>query len=199
MRHDRTTSRHPDRSRIGVLAVVLASALAGCIDVDGDLAANGSLRFRYKYDPPPHATFKSERIRLSSPSVRVEALERDPTIVDGQASEFAIATIVTDDPATLSSAPAFAGIHMSAEMAAGQLRMAFPGADREAQERIRNNPEADRQALRLSLVLPGPVAAAEPAATVDARRVTWVLTTRQFVALGNPAVFTVSWTVPPAS
>ncbi len=51
----------------------------------------------------------------------------------------------------------------------------------------------DRQALRLSLVFPGPVATATPPATIEGRRVTWVLTTRQYAALGDPAVLTASW------
>jgi hypothetical protein len=183
------------RAARAVLVVAVALALSACVEVDGELAANGALSFRYKYDPPPHATFKSERARFSSPFVRVETLERDPAVVDGVPSEFAIATIVADDPAKLSSAPAFAGIQVHADVAKGELRVAFPGVGPEGQERIRNNPEADRRALRLSLLLPGPVTHAAPEAAIDGRRVTWVLSTRQFAALGDPATLTVAWTV----
>jgi hypothetical protein len=181
------------------LAVALALVLSGCVEIDGELTANGSLSFRYKYDPPPHATFKSERARLSSPDVRVEALERDPAVVGGVPSEFAIATIVVDDPAKLSSAPAFAGIQVNADLAKGELRVAFPGVGPEGREGVRNNPEADRRALRLSLLLPGPVTHASPEATIEGRRVTWVLSTRQFATLGDPATFIVAWTVASAA
>jgi hypothetical protein len=182
------------RAQRAALAGMLTLALAGCVEVDGELAANGSLSFRYKYDPPPHATFKSERTRLSSPFVRVDALERDPATIDGSPSEFAIATIVVDDPAKLSSAPAFAGIRVEADVARGELRVAFPGVGPEGQEHVRSNPEADRQALRLSLLLPGPITRASPEAVIDGRHVTWVLSTRQFAALGDPATLTVAWT-----
>ena len=175
-------------------ALVLVAAIAGCVEIDGELAADGSLTFRYTYDPPAHATFKSETARLASPHVRVEKIERDPAIVAGEPSEFAIATLAVDDARALSSSAAFARAELGLDLEARTLRIAFPGVPPEGQEKVRNTPEADRQALRLSLVLPAPVANATPAATVEGRRVTWVLTTRQYAALGDPAVLTVSWT-----
>jgi hypothetical protein len=177
------------------LALGVAVVAAGCIEVDGELAADGSLSFRYKYDPPVHATFKSERARLSSPHVRVVDLVRDETVVGGEPSEFAIATLAVDDPRQLSSSPAFAGIQVGVDSVKGTLRLTFPGVGPEGQERVRNTPEADRQALRLSLVLPGLVSSATPEATIDGRRVTWLLSTRQYAALGDPATLAASWTV----
>jgi hypothetical protein len=184
------------RHRARALAVLLLSMLAlpGCVEIDGELAADGSLSLRYKYDPPPHATFKSERARLASPHVRVENLERDPAIVAGEPSEFAIATLHVDDAREISSSAAFARVQVGLDLGAHTLRITFPGVPPDGQEKVRNTPEADRQALRLSLVFPGPVASATPAATVDGRRVTWALTTRQYAALGDPAVLTASWT-----
>ena len=56
------------RRRVARLAVAfsLVVAVAGCVEIDGELAGDGSLAFRYKYDPPAHATFKSETARLAS-------------------------------------------------------------------------------------------------------------------------------------
>jgi len=65
------------RSRAAALVLGLALVACGCVDVEGDLAADGSLSLRYTYTPPRHATFKSERARLTSPHVRVEDLQRD--------------------------------------------------------------------------------------------------------------------------
>ena len=182
----------PRRTAIALLIGLLA--LGGCVEIDGELAADGSLSLRYKYDPPPHATFKSERARLASSHVRVENLERDPAILGGAPSEFVIATLAVDDARQLSSSAAFARVQVGLDPDAHTLRLTFPGVPPEGQEKVRNTPEADRQALRLSLVFPGPVADATPAATVEGRRVTWMLTTRQYAALGDPAVLTASWT-----
>jgi len=185
------------RGRRRALALVAGLALlaCGCVEIDGTLDADGSLSFHYRYDPPPHATFKSERARLASPHVRVEALERDPAIVGGEPSEFAIATLTVDDARQLSSSAAFARVQVELDREARTLRLALPGLDPEVRRKARDTPEAARRrALRLSLVVPGPVASAAPAATIDGRRVTWDLTIRQYAALGDPAVLTASWT-----
>jgi len=178
------------------LAVTLGLALAasGCVDADGELAANGSLSLRYTYDPPPHATLKSERTRLSSPHVRVEALERDRSLVDYPPGEFVTATLTVDDLRQLSTAPAFTAVQVGLELAKGQLQLTLPGLSAQARERVRTATEGmDRQAMRLSLVLPGSVEHADPAAAIDGRRVTWVLTLRQYAALGDPVTLTASW------
>jgi hypothetical protein len=181
------------RRRIVVMLLAGLAVLTGCVEIDGELAADGSLAFRYKYDPPPHATFKSETARLASAHVRVEKIERDPAIVAGTPSEFAIATLAVDDARQLATSAAFARAQVGLDHEKRTLRVTFPGVPAAGQEKVRNTPEADRQALRLSLVFPGPVTEATPSATIEGRRVTWVLTTRQYAALGDPAVLTASW------
>src|SRR4030095_9333478 len=93
------------------LAVGVMLAVSGCVDVDGELAGDGSLSLRYTYDPPRHATYKSERARLSSAHVRVENLERDRSLDGFPPGEFVTATLAIDDARQISTAPAFAEVH----------------------------------------------------------------------------------------
>jgi hypothetical protein len=177
------------------VALGLALAVSGCVEADGELAANGALSLRYTYDPPPHATFKSERARLSSPHIRVENLERDRSLADYPPDEFVTATLRVDDARQLSSAPAFTAIQVGLDLATGDLQITLPGLSAQARERVRTATEGmDRQALRLTLVLPGPVTHAEPEATIDARRVTWALSFQQLAALGDTVRLAVTWT-----
>src|SRR5258705_2226114 len=90
------------------LAVGLMLVVSGCVEVDGDLGADGSLSLRYTYAPPRHATFKSERLRLTSAHVHVENLERDRSLEGYQAGEFVTATLPIDDAAQISPPPPFA-------------------------------------------------------------------------------------------
>jgi hypothetical protein len=175
---------------------MLALALSSCVEVDGELAANGAVTLRYTYDPPSHATFKSERARLGSPHVRVENLERDRSLPDYPPHEFVTATLAVDDVRQLSSAPAFANVQVDRDLAAGRLQVAFPGLDPESRKRIaaRSDEAIDHRALRLHLLLPGPVTRAEPDATVDGRSVTWTLTFRQVAAFGDTVRLAVAWT-----
>lgn len=190
------------RLRAAGLAVALGLALAvsGCVEADGELGANGTLSLRYTYDPPPHATFKSERARLSSPHVRVENLERDRSLVGYPPDEFVTATLTVDDARQLSSAPAFTAVQVGLDLTKGDLQITLPGLNEQARERVRTATEGmDRQALRLTLLLPGPVTHAEPEATIEARRVTWALSFQQLAAVGDTLRLAVSWAAAPAS
>jgi hypothetical protein len=175
-------------------ALGLAFLTSGCVELDGELAANGSLVFRYTYDPPTHATVKSETARLSSPHVRVENLERDKSIAGYPPGELVTATLAVDDARQLSSAPAFAAVQVGLDLPEGQLQLTFPGLPAPARENLRTATEGmDLQAFRLALLLPGPVTHADPTATIDGRRVTWILSRRQFVAFGDTVTLAVSW------
>src|SRR5262245_24363474 len=110
----RTSTARRRRSIVALLIGLLA--LGGCVEIDGELAADGSPSRRYKYDPPRHATFKSERARLASSHVRVENLERDPAVIAGEPSEFAIATLAVDDARQLSSSAAFARVQVGLDL-----------------------------------------------------------------------------------
>jgi hypothetical protein len=187
-------------ARPGALACALAAALAaaaGCVDVDGELGADGSLTLRYTYDPPRHATFASERVRLASPHVRVDGLEPGQTIDGYPPGEFVTASLVVDDATKLDTAPAFAGVRMTVALGTRRPGLSVPGLDPEARARAAAAPEGtDRRALRLSLVLPGIPTGPEPAATIEGRRVTWTLTIREFAAAGDTVTFATSWAAP---
>jgi len=173
-------------------------AVVGCVDVEGELRADGSLSVRYTYQPPRHATFKSEHARLASAHVRVENLERDRSLDGYQPGEFVTATLAVDDATQISTAAAFAKVRIELDRAQGKLRVTFPGFDTATRQRVRAAPEGvDRQALRLSLVLPGPVNSAEPHATIDARTVTWTLSIRQYDEAGDTVTLTASWGTKP--
>src|SRR5262245_50565694 len=101
------------------LAVGLMLAVSGCVDVDGELGADGSLSLRYTYQPPRHATFKSERARLTSEHVRVDNLERDRSLDDYPPREFVTATLVIDDARAISTAAAFAKVRLKLDQAQG--------------------------------------------------------------------------------
>lgn len=176
-----------------VLAVGLALLVGGCVDADGELSPDGALSLRYTYDPPTHATASSERARLSSPHVRLEKLERDQSLPGYAPGEFVTATLAVDDATRLSTAPAFAAVEVALDRVGRELRLTAPGVPQKARADIRSADDLDRRALRLSLVVPGPVERAAPAAAVDGRRVTWTLSLREYVALGDTATFTVSW------
>lgn len=187
--------RRTRRARVARILPLLLVGLAACVDVDGKLAADGSLTMRYTYDPPRHATYASERVRLASPHVRVEDLEANQTIEGYPPREFATATLAVDDATKLDTAPAFAGVRIATDLEAGRLTITVPGLDAEARARAAASPEGvDRRALRLSLVLPGPVTAADPGATLDGRRVTWTLSIREFAAAGDTVTLRASWT-----
>ena len=177
-------------------ATLLALVVAGCVDVDGELAANGRLTFRYTYDPPRHATYKSERTRLGSAHVRVENLERDQSLPGYPPNEFVTATLAVDDPRQLSSAAAFAAVTVDVDLNAGRLRVAFPGLAPDARQRVAASTagDTDRRALRLSLVLPGAVTKAEPTASIDGHRVTWIFSYRELAALGDTVTLAADWT-----
>jgi hypothetical protein len=100
------------------------------------LAANGGLTFRYTYDPPKHATFKSERARLGSAHVRVENLERDQSLPGYPPKEFVTATLAVDDARQLSSGAAFAAVQVDLDRTTGRLRLTFPGLAPDARKRI---------------------------------------------------------------
>ena len=188
------------RSRAAALVLGLALVACGCVDVEGDLAADGSLSLRYTYTPPRHATFKSERARLTSPHVRVEDLQRDQSLDGYSPREFVTATLAVDDARQIATAEAFSAVGVTLDLAKGELRLTFPGMDPKLRERFRTAAEGMNRAVRLSLVLPGPVKGAEPAATIDGRRVTWNFSLREFAALGDTVTLTASWTaaaVPP--
>jgi hypothetical protein len=168
--------------------------VSGCVEVDGELGADGSLSLRYTYDPPRHATFKSERARLTSAHVRVENLERDRSVEGFPPGEFVTATLAIDDARQISTAPAFAEVQLALDQAKGEVRLTLPGLDPKTRERVGTSTELqDKRALRLSLLLPGPVKSAEPDATIDARRVTWNLSIRQYAAAGDRVTLTASW------
>jgi hypothetical protein len=188
--------------RAVAVAGLLALTLSGCVEVDGELTANGTFTFRYTYHAPIHATFKSERARLSSAHVRIENLERDQSLPGYEPNEWVTATLVVDDVRQLPSATAFAEVKVDADLAAGRLELIFPGLD----AKVRNwftepgdDTTIDRRGLRLHLLLPGPVTHAEPAATVDGRSVTWTLSLRQLTAFGATVRVAVAWTPPATS
>jgi hypothetical protein len=185
--------------RRGLAAFVVGAtlALSGCVDVDGEVNADGSLSFRYTYVPAKHSTFKSETARLGSAHVRVEKIERDRSIEGYPTGDFVTASVVVDAASQISTAAAFARLGVQLDQAHGQLRVTLPGLDAETRERVRAAPESvkgvEQRALRLSLVLPGPVKGAEPAATIEGRRVTWAMTIRQYAELGETVTLTTSW------
>ena len=190
--------REPRRCA-AALALGLMLGVAGCVDVEGELKADGSLSIRYTYQPPRHATFKSEHARLTSAHVRVENLERDRSLDGSEPGEFVTATLAVDDARQLSTAAAFAKVRIELDQAQGKLRVTLPGFDPATRERVRAAPEGvDRQALRVSLVLPGPVNDAEPHATIDARTVTWTFSTRQYDEAGDSVTLVASWGAKPA-
>src|SRR5215470_8742913 len=145
-----------DASRIArscATALVLALALvaSGCVDVEGDLAADGSVSLRYTYTPPRHATFKSERARLTSPHVRVEDLQRDQSLDGYPPREFVTARLAVDDARQIATAEAFSAVGVTLDLAKGELRLTFPGMDPKLRERFRTGPQGMNRALRVSL------------------------------------------------
>lgn len=172
-------------------------ALAGCVEVDGELRADGSLTMRYTYDPPRHATFASERVRLASPHVRVLDLEAGKTVEGYPAGEFATATLAVDDATQLDTAPAFADVRVAVDLDARRLVLTLPGLEPEERARALETNDVDRRGLRLSLLLPGPVVAPSPAAAIDDRRVTWTLSVRDYAAAGDTVTLATAW-APPA-
>jgi hypothetical protein len=181
------------------LVLGLALLVSGCVEVDGELRADGALSFRYTYDPPSHATVASEHARLTSPHVRIEHLEREQSMDGYPPQEFVTATLVVDDVTKLSTAPAFAAVRVALDRAKGELRLTLPGLERQARDRVRTAPDGGtRRAAKLSFVLPGPAQGAEPAATIDGRRVTWTLSLREYAALGDTVTLTTFWAVPAA-
>jgi hypothetical protein len=181
------------------LVLGLALLVSGCIEVDGELRADGSLSFRYTYDPPTHATVASEHARLTSPHVRIEHLAREQSMDGYPPQEFVTATLVVDDATKLSTAPAFAAIRVALDRVTGELRLTFPGLEREARDRIRTASDGmSRRAAKVSFVLPGPALRAEPDATIDGRRVTWTFSLREYAALGDTVTLTTFWAVPEA-
>jgi len=191
------TLRDPWRY-VAAVAVGLMLALSGCVDVDGELSADGSLSLRCTYGPPRNATFKSERARLTSAHVRVENLERDRSLDGYPPGEFVTATLAVDDARQISTAAAFARVRLELDQVQRTLQITLPGLDSATGKRVPAMPQAmDQQVLRLSLVLPGPVNSAEPHATIDARRVTWTLSKRQYADAGDPVTLTASWAARP--
>ena len=189
------------RRCLAAFVVGAALALSGCVDVDGEVNADGSLSFRYTYVPSKHATFKSETARLGSAHVRVEKIERDRSIDGYPTGDFVTATVAVDATSQISTAAAFARVGVQLDQAQGQLRITLPGLDAETRERVRAAPAAtagvERRALRLSLVLPGAVKSAEPAATIEARRVTWTMTIRQYAEAGETVTLAATWAANP--
>jgi hypothetical protein len=175
-------------------------ALSGCVEVDGEVGADGSLSLRYTYVPPRHATFKSESARLGSAQVRVQKIERDRSIEGYPTGDFVTATLAVDAARQLSTAAAFSGVGVELDPAEGRLRITIPGFDASTRERVRmasETKDVQQRALRLSLVLPGPVKGAEPAATIEARRVTWTLSILQWAEAGETVTLAASWTTKP--
>jgi hypothetical protein len=192
-----------DDRRRWVAAFVVAAmlALSGCVDVDGEVRADGSLSLRCTYVPARHATFKSETARLGSAHVRVQGIERDRSI-DGQPNGvFVTATLAVDDAKQISTAAAFEPVAVAFDPAERRLRIDLAGFDAAARERLVTGPATgagDQRAFRLSLLLPGPVEKAEPAATIEGRRVTWALSIRQYAEAGEKVTLTASWAGTPA-
>src|SRR4030095_10046098 len=123
------------------LAVGLMLVVSGCVEVDGELGADGSLSLRYTYDPPRHATFKSERARLTSAHVRVENLERDRSVEGFPPGEFVTATLAIDDARQISTAPASAEVQLALDQAKGEVRLTLPGLDPKTRERVGTSTE----------------------------------------------------------
>ena len=186
----------PVRSVVHGVCLALLVVLAGCVDADGELARDGRLTLRYTYMPPRHATVKSEEKRLSSPHVRLEHLERNQSLPGYPSNEFVTATLTVDDVRQLSSSAAFATVRVDADLSVGHLTFTFPGLDAETRERARSAIDAGtiRQALKVHLRLPGTVTGAEPPATIAGSEVTWQLSFKQVIALGDPISLSVRWT-----
>jgi hypothetical protein len=188
------------RRCVAAFAVAGLLALSGCVEVDGEVGADGSLSLRCTYVPPRHSTFKSETARLGSAHVRVKGIERDRSIEGHTNGVYVTATLAVDDAKQLSTAAAFERVAVELDQAARRLRIILPGFDAATRERLLKGSESgalDQRALRLSLLLPGPVEvtepAATPAATIDGRRVTWTLSIRQWAEAGEKVTLTASW------
>jgi hypothetical protein len=184
------------RRCVAAFVVGAMLVLSGCVEVDGEVGADGSLSLRYTYIPARHATFKSETARLGSAHVRVERIERDQVMDDHPNDVFVTATLAVDDAKQISTAAAFARVAVELDPAERRLRITLPGYDAATRERVRmgsQTPAVDARALRLSLLLPGPVARAEPAATIEARRVTWTMSIRQYAEAGDAVTLVASW------
>lgn len=181
-------------------ACVLVAALAaatGCVDVDGVLGADGSLTMHYTYDPPRHATYASERVRLASPHVRVEHLEANQTIEGYPPHEFVTASLAVDDATKLDTAPAFAHVRVALDRKARRLVLSLPGLDADTRAKaLAATKGVERRALRLSLELPGTPTDPTPAAAIDGRRVTWTFSIREYAAAGDTVTLATSWAAP---
>jgi hypothetical protein len=178
------------RSAIAVVVLVAA----GCVDVDGELRADGSFHLRYTYDPPRHATYRSERARLSSAAVRVEALEAGRTIEGYPPGEFVTATLAVAEATALPTAAAFADVGVTLDRDARRLVLSLPGLDPETRARAAAATEGgERRAVRVSLLLPEVAVDPEPTAVLEGRRVTWTLSVRDYAAAGDTVSLAVSW------
>ena len=190
------TGTYAWRRSVAAFAVAGMLALSGCVEVDGEVGADGSLSLRCTYVPPRHSTFKSETARLGSAHVHVKSIERDRSIDSNPSGAFVTATLTVDDAKQLSTATAFERVAVELDRAERRLRITLPGFDAATRERLLKGSEpgaVDQRALRLSLLLPGPVASAEPAATTEGRRVTWRLSFRQWAEAGEKVMLAASW------
>lgn len=170
-----------------VLYLAMAALGGGCVVVEGEVAGDGSATFRYTYGPPRHATFASERSRLGSPHVRVEAIEPGREVT---------ATLSTDDVTRLDTADAFRDVRVefTHENGSGQLMLSLPGFDDDMRRDVLAAADsAEKRALRLSLLLPGEVREARPRATVDGRRAAWSISLLDWARAGDRIEVSVAW------
>jgi hypothetical protein len=125
----------------------------------------------------------------------VKSIERDRSIENNPSGAFITATLAVDDAKQLSTAPAFERVAVELDQAERRLRITLPGFDAATRERLLKGSggAVDQRALRLSLLLPGPVESAEPAASTEGRRVTWTLSFRQWAEAGEKVTLAASW------
>lgn len=181
-------------SRLRVVQLLVLLALPGCLTVTGTLRPDDSGTFVYRYFPPKHATFRSERVRLASEHVRVEDIEAG--------AQHASATLTFDDVTKLSTATAFADVQVERRRdgEVEVLRLVLPGMPENLRRAtLAAPPEGPKnRGPEIELTVPGDVVEASPPATVTARTVRWSLTLTEFARLDSWEL-SVRWQRPPAS
>jgi len=172
------------------LVLLLTALLSGCLTATVTLDPTGGGTMVYTYFPPKHATYGSERARLSSSAV---------TVTDLEGGESSTATLRFADATTLATAEAFRDVAVTRTRDGDieTLTIVVPPMPAPLRKAALDTPleGAKNKGPVIALTLPGPVVDATPAAEIDGPTVRWSITLRDFAALDRWDL-SVRWRVP---